>query len=286
MAVLYVVSTPIGNLEDLTLRAIRILGEVSLILAEDTRRTHILLRHLGLNTPLRSHHRHNEESRIREVLDALDRGENLALVSDAGTPLVSDPGDRLVPRVVGAGHQVIPVPGPSAVLAALVVSGFPAVPFLFLGFPPRKGRARVDFLARVVESSDTVVCFESPERLGVLLQTLADRAAPDRAAVVTRELTKLHEEARRGTLRELATYYEKETPRGEVTLVVAPRSPEASDSVESGDEEALRVLSRHLLDQGASPSEAARELARRFGVPRNRAYAVLQSLDRADPEVS
>jgi 16S rRNA (cytidine1402-2'-O)-methyltransferase len=134
MGNLYVISTPIGNLEDITLRAIRILGEVSAVLAEDTRRTGILLRHLGLTTPLLSYHQHNEEARSREALGRLGEGEDLALVSDAGTPLVSDPGERLTARVLDAGHRVVPIPGPSAVLAALVASGLPALPFTFLGF--------------------------------------------------------------------------------------------------------------------------------------------------------
>jgi len=276
MGTLYLVSTPIGNLEDLTARARRILGEVETILAEDTRRTGILLRHLDLRRPLLSLHRHNEEARGREVLDVLQSGRDLALVSDAGTPLLSDPGERLVSRVLDAGHAVVPVPGPSAILAALVASGLPALPFTFLGFVPRKGRERTRFLERVAGTEETVVAFESPERTGALLDDLADSCGSDRRAAVARELTKVHEEVRRGTLGELARYYRQEAPRGEVTVVVAPAG--GVEDAEEVDREAAAALGRGLLRQGSSPSRAAREVARRLGIPRNRAYEILQEL--------
>jgi 16S rRNA (cytidine1402-2'-O)-methyltransferase len=278
MGSLYVISTPIGNLEDITLRAIRILGEVSAVLAEDTRRTGILLRHLALTTPLLSYHQHNEEARSREALDRLGAGEDLALVSDAGTPLVSDPGERLTARVLDAGHRVVPIPGPSAVLAALVASGLPALPFTFLGFPPRKGRQREAFLERVVEARETTVFFESPERTSALLGELASRADPGRRGVVTRELTKLHEEVRRGTLGELARYYEEIPPRGEVTLVVAPAEPPSPGETAQVDDAAARALGAALLGEGQRPSRAAREVSRRLGIPRNQSYEILQSL--------
>jgi 16S rRNA (cytidine1402-2'-O)-methyltransferase len=285
MGSLYVISTPIGNLEDITARAGRVLGEVTAVLAEDTRRTGILLRHLGLRTPLLSYHRHNEEARVEEVLERLAAGEELALVSDAGTPLVSDPGERLTARVLEAGHRVVPVPGPSAVLAALVASGLPTIPFTFLGFPPRKGRERAAFLERVAGSPETTVLFESPERAATLLQEVASLAAPERRGAVTRELTKLHEEVRRGTLTQLARYYESNPPRGEVTLVVAPADPISSREVADVDEAAARALGSALLQEGQSPSRAAREVARRLGIPRNRAYQLLQSLDApSNPE--
>ncbi len=278
------VSTPIGNLEDITLRAIRVLGEVAAVLAEDTRRTAVLLRHFQLRTPLLSYHRHNEEARGDEALDRLASGEDLALVSDAGTPLVSDPGERLTARVLEAGFRVIPVPGPSAALAALVASGFPAVPFQFLGFVPRKGREREAFVERVVEARETTVFFESPERTVALLLALAERAAPDREATVARELTKIHEEARRGTLSELARYYGETPPRGEVTLVLSPVDPGDPGKREEVDEEAIRALGSALLSQGERASRAAREVARRLGVPRNQAYRILQELDARPPE--
>lgn len=279
MGSLYVISTPIGNLEDITARAARVLGEVAAVLAEDTRRSGILLRHLGLRTPLISYHRHNEEARIGEVLERLAAGEELALVSDAGTPLVSDPGERLTARVLEAGHRVVPVPGPSAVMAALVASGLPAIPFTFLGFPPRKGRERAAFLERVAGSQETAVVFESPERAATLLQEVASLTGLERRGAVTRELTKLHEEVRRGTLEQLARYYESNPPRGEVTLVVAPADPPSSREMADVDEAAARALGSALLQGGQSPSRAAREVARRLGIPRNRAYELLQSLD-------
>jgi 16S rRNA (cytidine1402-2'-O)-methyltransferase len=279
MATLYVVSTPIGNLEDLTPRAARLLGEVSAVLAEDTRRTAVLLRHAGASAPLLSYHRHNEAKRTEDAVARLARGEDLALVSDAGTPLVSDPGARLVGRVLEAGHRVVPIPGASAILAALVASGLPAVPFTFVGFPPRRGKDREDVLERVATARETMVLFESPERTSRLLEDLAERGGEERPAAVARELTKLHEEVRRGTLGALAGYYLENPPKGEVTVVVGPlEAPvEASEKV---DEAAARELGRALLAGGASRSRAAREVARRLGIPRNRVYDLLQDVAR------
>jgi 16S rRNA (cytidine1402-2'-O)-methyltransferase len=278
--ILYIVSTPIGNLEDVTVRAARILGEVDAVLAEDTRRTSILLRHLGVSPPMVSLHQHNERSREAEVLSRLAEGAALALVSDAGTPLVSDPGERLVAAVREAGFPVVPIPGPSAVMAALVASGLPAVPFSFLGFSPRKGRERAEFLARVRGATETVVLFESPERTTRLLADLAaaDRGAAERPAAVARELTKLHEEVRCGTVGELARYYEEHPPRGEVTVVLGPLAHVPGQDAGAVDEAAIRALGAALLAEGSSPSQVAREVARRLGVPRNRAYELVQSL--------
>lgn len=273
---LYLVSTPIGNLEDVTGRAARVLGEVDAVLAEDTRRTRKLLSHLGLSTPLVSLHAHNEEARAPRILERLDRGERLALVSDAGTPLISDPGERLLRHVLEAGHDVVPLPGASAVLTALVASGFPTIPFSFLGFVPRKGRERREVLDRVAASRETVVLFESPERTSALLADLARRCGGARDAVVAREMTKLHEEFRRGTLEDLARYYQAEAPpKGEVTVVVAP-GPGDSDA--GASETAARSLAETLLEEGASPSRAAREVASRLRIPRNQAYQLVHEL--------
>lgn len=280
MGTLYIISTPIGNLEDLTFRAARLLGSVDLVLAEDTRRAGILLRHLDVRTPLLSLHEHNEESRIEGVLDRLQAGESLALISDAGTPLVSDPGYRIVGRVVEAEHTVIPIPGPSAVMAALVASNLPPIPFTFLGFPPRKGRDRRALLERVAAGEGTSVLFEAPDRTARTLEELARAVGDTRPAAVARELTKVHEEVRRGTLGELARYYGEQPPRGEVTVVVGPRQEaEFSDSVDSA---AVEALASALLEEGASPSRTAREVARRLGVPRNRVYALVQEITQ-DP---
>lgn len=278
MGTLYLVSTPIGNLEDLSPRALRILGEVHSVLAEDTRHTGLLLKRLGLTTPLLSLHQHNEEARVAQVLERLEGGQSLALVSDAGTPLVSDPGERLARQVAEAGHRLVPIPGPSAVLTALVASGLPTLPFTFLGFVPRKGKERSQFLERVAGSRETSVLFESPERTGALLLALAEQCEEGRLASVGRELTKLHEEFRRGTLHDLAAYYHEHPPRGEVTVVVAP-APEEGIS-EGVDEEAGRLLAMALLADGSTPSRAAREVARRLGISRNRAYELVQSLSQ------
>jgi 16S rRNA (cytidine1402-2'-O)-methyltransferase len=274
MATLYIVSTPIGNLQDLTHRAATVLAEADRVLAEDTRRTGLLLRHLGVAKPLVSLHAHNEASRVERVVAWLEAGETLALVSDAGTPLVSDPGQRLVEAVIAAGHELVPVPGPSAPLAALVVSGLPTERFTFLGFVPRKGGERRAVLGRVAESAETTVLFESPERLQALLEELAALCGGGRRVACARELTKLHETVVRGTLDEVVRYYQEHPPRGEVTLVVAPMD-EAEAEPERVEADA-RSLARTLLAAGDSPSRAAREVARRMDLPRNRAYTLVQ----------
>lgn len=275
---LYLVSTPIGNLEDVTRRAARILGEVSRVLAEDTRRTAVLLEHLGLRVPLVSLHEHNEAERCGEVLGWLAEGAALALVSDAGTPLVSDPGHRLVRAAAEAGHRVVPLPGPSAVLAALVASGLPSERFAFLGFVPRKGGERARTLDRIAGTEEAVVVFESPERLGALLADLEEACGADREVAVARELTKVHEQVVRGTVAEAGRYYQEHPARGEVTLVIAPTAVGAEP--DAADEAAARTLARALVEEGIRPSHAAREVARRLGLPRNLAYEIVQGLER------
>lgn len=273
MATLYLVSTPIGNLADITERAREVLGGSRRILAEDTRRTSILLRHLGVDRPLVSLHAHNEAERVERILRWMEDGESIALVSDAGTPLVSDPGSRLVSAVAEAGHDVVPVPGASAVLAALVGSGLPTDRFAFLGFLARRGADRDTALDRVAVSEETVILFESPERVGGLLEDLVERCGPERRVAVGRELTKVHEEFFRGTLWEALCYYEGSV-RGEITVVVEPAAEDGGpDAV---DEAAARALTRALLAEGTRPSRAAREVARRLGIPRNLAYELVQ----------
>jgi len=276
MSRLYVVSTPIGNLADITYRAVAVLGEVDRILAEDTRRTRILLQHYGVSTPLYSAHTHNEAARAALLVEWLDAGEEVALVSDAGTPLLSDPGARIVQRVVEAGHTVVPVPGPSALLAALVGSGLDPEPFTFYGFTPRSGRARAERLEEVAGSRHTVVLYEAPGRLARLLAELAERCGGERKVVVARELTKIHETFFRGTLAEASAYYEREPARGEVVVVVAGASDTGSAPADT--DEAVRALARSLLEAGERPSAVARELSRRTGIPRNRAYEIVHSL--------
>jgi 16S rRNA (cytidine1402-2'-O)-methyltransferase len=274
VAKLFVVSTPIGNLEDLTHRAARVLGEVAHVLAEDTRRTGKLLQHIGVEAELTSLHAHNEASRRPRVLEWLGAGEDVALVADAGTPLVSDPGARIVQAALEAGHEVIPIPGPSAGLAALVASGLPAERFTFLGFLPRRGSERGQLLARVAASQDSVVLFESPERLIDLLAELEGACGADRRVAVGREMTKLHETVFRGTLVDARAYYGNRSPRGEVTVVVAGAPPPEASTAQ--DPEAARQLARTLLAEGSSPSSVAKEVAKRLHMPRNLAYEVVQ----------
>lgn len=269
MSVLYIVSTPIGNLGDVTHRALDVLRDADRVLAEDTRRTSILLRHYGIDTKLVSAHEHNEAGRAEQVVEWLDAGETLALVSDAGTPILSDPGERIVRRVLDAGHTVVPVPGASALLAALVGTGLPAVPFTFYGFVPRAGGARDALLGELAALPHTAVLYESPGRLVRLLEDLRDRCGAERAVVVARELTKLHETFVRGTLAETVAYYqEAAAPKGEVVVVLGAAEQE---TVSAGD---VAALARRLLAAGGRPSAVAREVAQRTGMSRNDAYAI------------
>jgi len=221
-------------------------------------------------------HAHNERARIARILGWLEAGESLALVSDAGTPLVSDPGGRVVAAVAERGYDIVPIPGPSAVLAALVSSGLPTDRFVFLGFPERKGKGRRALLDRVASSEETVVLFESPRRLVALLEALVEACGPERRVSVARELTKIHEEIRRGTLVEVAAYYRERPPKGEVTLVVAAGEQDAL----AADREAEAVsLAEELIGEGMKPSAAARELANRLRVARNDAYRIVHDLE-------
>lgn len=273
MATLYLVSTPIGNLSDLSGRAATTLGKVDRVFAEDTRRTRRLLQHLGLDTPVTSLHQHNEAARTAQVVEFLESGRDVAVVTDAGTPLVSDPGARAVDGVLRAGHQVVPIPGPSAVLAALVGSGLPADCFAFLGFVPRKGKERRGMLERVARSQETTILFEAANRLVRLLTDLERECGSSRRVAVAREITKLHEEFVRGTLAEACAYYEEHPPRGEITLVV-DRSPRR----EVG-EAAAREFAARLLAEGMSPSEVVRQLTAQLGVRRNRSYQIVHSTE-------
>lgn len=263
---LYVVATPIGNLRDISLRALDILSGVSRIYAEDTRVARKLLDAFGIRTKLAAYHDHSDEAARGAVLAALAAGEAVALISDAGTPLVSDPGYKLVRAALEEGRRVIPVPGASAALAALVVSGLPSDRFLFAGFLPSKAGARRSALEDLAEIDATLIFYESGPRLA---ESLADMAAilGDRAGVVARELTKLFEETRRGGLGALSAHYaEHGAPRGEIVIVVAPPGPKPEVSDDALDAFLLRALSRGV-------KEAASEAARDLGVSRKRAYA-------------
>jgi 16S rRNA (cytidine1402-2'-O)-methyltransferase len=232
---LYIVSTPIGNLEDITLRALRILKEVALIAAEDTRHTGLLLKHFGVRTPLISYFEGNELKRKDYLLSRLKQGDRIALVSDAGTPGISDPGFRLIRWAVENGIRVVPVPGPAAAIAALSVSGLPTDAFLFKGFLPHKSKKRRDLLKELSETRETLIFYESPHRV---LETLADilEILGDREIVLTRELTKMHEEILRGRVSEVLGRIGEKKLRGEITLVVSgkTRRKEKSGSSEAG----------------------------------------------------
>lgn len=270
---LYVVSTPIGNLGDLTYRAVETLRQVSLILCEDTRHSRGLLDHYGITTPVASLHEHNEARETGRILERLGAGDSLALISDAGTPLLSDPGARLVHAAIDAGYEVTPIPGASALLSALVGGGLPADRFTFVGFLARKGKERAAQLALLSELSHTGVVYESPNRVGDTLDDLATvmgESASSRRAVVARELTKRFEEFRRGTVSELATAFRDTPPRGEVVIVLEGRAEAILD------ESALRDSAQLLRREGATTREIARSLVERHGAPRNLAYRIAQ----------
>lgn len=262
---LHVVSTPIGNMGDITMRAIETLRSADLVIAEDTRQTRKLLDRYDLHTPMLAGHEHNEAAIAPRLIERLAAGQNIALVTDAGTPLLSDPGRRLVDAAIAAGCTVSPVPGPSALLAALVASGVDATRFTFLGFLARKGGDRKGELQLVAESRFTSVIYESPSRLAATLEDLAQVAGPDRQAAVGRELTKLYEEVKRGTLAELAAYYTEHPARGEIVIVVGPRP------VRPLDEDSLRESAADMLAAGDSPRDVQASLVA-MGAPRNLAY--------------
>jgi 16S rRNA (cytidine1402-2'-O)-methyltransferase len=283
MSKLYIVSTPIGNLGDFTYRAVEVLGTVDRILAEDTRRTTILLRHYGIRTPLYSAHAHNEQARSKQILQWLDRGEQVALVSDAGTPLLSDPGARIVRIVLEAGHEVIPVPGPSALLAALVGAGLEPEPFTFFGFLPRSGRERQTRLQEIATLGHTAVVYEAPGRLLRLLDDLEQVCGAERQGAVARELTKVHETFVRGTLQQLRAYYEAGEVRGEVVVLIAG----AVVGKSATDREAeARSMAAELLAVGDSPRDVARKVAQQTGLTRNRSYEITLSLAPQEGEVT
>jgi 16S rRNA (cytidine1402-2'-O)-methyltransferase len=265
---LVVCPTPIGNLEDVTLRVLSALREADVVACEDTRHTRILLDRYGVSAPLVSYHEHNEDRRARELVGRMQAGETVALVSDAGTPLISDPGYVLVRATVAAGLAVEVLPGPSAALAALVASALPAHRWRFAGFLPRK---KGELRSLLAEPGGTLVAFESPRRLPATLALLAE-LDPARPVAVCRELTKAHEEVVRGSAAELAGWYEGAPPRGEVVLVVGPAAP-AADSGEPPPE-ALDAV-RRLVAAGARPRPAATVVAELTGTSANALYRAI-----------
>ncbi len=274
---LYVVATPLGNLQDLSPRAAATLSAVAAVAAEDTRRTKTLLAHVGSHAELVSFHAHSSDAALRHILQLLGSGKDVALVTDAGTPAVSDPGAVLVAAARERDVPVVTVPGPTAVAAALAVSGMAADRYLFLGFLPRKGGERSRLLATVARSEWTVVLFEAPLRVTELLQDLAAACGGERRAAVARELTKLFEETRAGTLDELAGYYAEAPARGEVTVVVAGTGKPAREErlLRPPDPEAR---ARALLAQGLTRKDVADRIAVEMGITRNTAYRLVNEL--------
>jgi 16S rRNA (cytidine1402-2'-O)-methyltransferase len=269
LGTLFLVSTPIGNLGDMSHRAVEVLSSAALILAEDTRHSRRLLDHFGIATPVSSYHEHNEAKETPRLMARLMKGDSLALISDAGTPLISDPGSRLVAACVEAGVPVVPIPGASSVMAALVASGFPLDRFTFFGFIPRKGKDRTATIADIVRSRATTVVFEAANRVGATLSALAEAGAAERPAVVARELTKQFEEFRRGTVAELAKACAKAAPRGEVVLVISGAADDAELS--EGD---LARAARQGRDDGLTSRDIMQHLVKDLGAPRNLAYKI------------
>ncbi len=266
---LFVVATPIGNLEDVTLRAIRVLRECELVLAEDTRRSRTLLVHHAIGTPLRAFHAHTKSSVIDAVCARLEAGAKIALVTDAGTPMVSDPGAELVAAARERGIAVEALPGASAPLVALCSAGFVASRFRFVGFLPRGGKRRRELLESIAKDGDAVVLFEAPSRLGATLRDLAGVIGA-RELAVCRELTKLHEEVVRGTAAALAERFAE--ARGEITIVIAPTVFEPE---EPPDEDTLRERARGFVDEGLGAKDAADALAAAYGIAKRDAYRIV-----------
>lgn len=274
MSKLYLVATPIGNLEDLTHRAARILSEVPLIAAEDTRTTRTLLNHYGIQTGLKAYHDHNKKSAVPALLEHLESGD-LALVSDAGTPAINDPGYYLVSAALQAGHEVIPIPGPSAPIAALSASGLPTDSFLYLGYLPRKSGARQELLRQVVDLPWSLVCLETPHRLTSSLED-CQTVLGDRTIAVARELTKLYEEFFRGRISQARQHFGADTIRGEITLVIAGKEPASTWS----EDQLMEKIRQELAASQSSPSQLAKQLAKISGWPRSRIYDLMQDLDK------
>jgi 16S rRNA (cytidine1402-2'-O)-methyltransferase len=270
--VLYIVGTPIGNLEDLSPRAARILREVFLVAAEDTRSAKILLTHAGSSARVTSYFEGNEAERSDDLVRALQAGQSVAVISEAGMPGISDPGERVIAAAIAAGAKIEVIPGPSAALAALVASGLPTTRFSFLGFPPREQGARRELFGTLRGEIGTMIFYEAPDRVGATLADLAAALGEHRRASLGRELTKVHEEHVRGTLGELAARYAETPPRGECTLVVEGGAEVAEIDVEAE----LRAL----LAQGLGPKDAAARLVVKTGKPRRVLYQLALSLQR------
>jgi len=271
---LYIVPTPLGNLEDITLRALRILREVSLVATEDTRTTGRLLKHFEITCPMMSYYEYSKSTRQSQILEALKEGD-VALVSEAGTPLLSDPGYELVREAIEQEFEVVSLPGPSALTTALPASGLPFDRFLFLGFLPRKAGERRRLLSEVSTQAVTLIFFEAPHRLRDSLSDMVDILGGERSVAVCRELTKLHEEIWRGALREALQEWTVREPRGEFTLVVAGVDPPVA-----WDKAQVEDALREALVAGATPKEAVRHVTQQSGWPKRDVYALVQAVKR------
>lgn len=272
---LFIVATPIGNLEDITFRAIRVLKEVDLVLAEDTRRTKQLFNHFGIGTKLRAFHAHNSVETTPQIIEMLRSGMRLALVSDAGTPLVSDPGSDLVVAASDANIRIEPIPGACAAVAALSAAGLRSDRFRFIGFPARKGAKKNAFVETCRNSRETVIAYESPKRLVDTLQTLIDSELGERHCVVARELTKTFEEFKRGSIHDVHAYFAEREIKGEITLMIAPNETQEEDA----DDATLIDALNEALERGLSKKDASKEVAKLLGVPKKRAYQLALSIE-------
>jgi len=271
---LVLVGTPIGNLGDLSPRAVEALRDADVIACEDTRRTRKLLTHAGVHAPhLVAVHDHNEAAQVRRLLSRLDAGERVAMVSDAGMPGIADPGERLVRAATGAGHRVEVVPGPSAAVAALVVSGLPSGRFCFEGFLPRKGSGRGERLRAVAAERRTTVLYEAPHRVRRTVADLLEACGPDRPVTIARELTKAFEETWRGTLEAADRYLDETEPRGEHVLVLGGAGPP-----EAATQDEVELALRRHLDAGGTKRDAAASVATELGIPRRWAYEIATRL--------
>ena len=268
MGTLFIVATPIGNLEDITLRAIRILGEVGLIAAEDTRHTRKLLSHYDIHTPLTSYHEYSKPHKREKILEALESGD-VALVSDAGTPGLNDPGYPLISDVIEAGHRVSPIPGPSAPIAALTASGLPTDTFIYFGYVPRKQNERRALFETLRGETRSAIFFEVPNRILGTVENLEESLGQDRPIVICRELTKMYEDIVRGSIREVLSHLRENGPRGEYTLILG-----GAQEVERWSEAEVRQAFERELEGGASRTEAARAIAALSGWSRKHIYRI------------
>lgn len=271
---LFIVATPIGNLGDMTYRAVRTLQEVDLIAAEDTRVSSKLLSHYAISTPMLACHEHNETSVAKKIIEHLQAGRSVALISDAGTPLINDPGYRLVREIRKAGFSVIPVPGACSPVAALSACGLPTDQFTYVGFLPRSGRARGELISELEAAAHTHVLLESPRRLVKTLEDLCSSNMSEREACVARELTKLHETFVCGTLAEVALHFQEHTPRGEIVLLIGPAIER-----EATDDELIRALSTSEM-LALPPSKRAGSVAKACNVSKSRVYSLFLEMER------